>query len=290
MLVTKKLSSVEADNLTAKSPGWILLLPSLMAVPHLSHLVGLASHRWVPLLHWGGHAAGETRLVSPQPMVYTSHVASCWLTPNGGHIASFWLWQIQVQVQVSVCVCVCLHDLCMYMYMCNAKEILYFITSMRQGYIRTYVRMYVGKSSKHRTCSCPPDKDFKVVTDAHCGMSTQSIHTCFKCVFVWAGWVCTCLANNWRYHNRVHNNPLLNAHVCTYVLYMHTFVHILTLKERRQAHVNADSCVPTNCSLLHFMPLFCGASETVEKVFRYQNFKNWRWDQLINSLDTELKG
>ena len=56
-------------NLTARNPGPILLMTSLMAVPHVSHLVGLASTQMSTPTALRGHATGEIRSMSPQPMV-----------------------------------------------------------------------------------------------------------------------------------------------------------------------------------------------------------------------------
>ena len=56
-------------NLTARSPGRILLMTSLMAVLHVSHLVGLASTEMSTPAALRGHATGEMRSVSPQPTV-----------------------------------------------------------------------------------------------------------------------------------------------------------------------------------------------------------------------------
>ena len=45
-----------------------IMVPSLRAVPHLSHLVGLASPQMSNLSARGGHAVGVLGHVSPLPM------------------------------------------------------------------------------------------------------------------------------------------------------------------------------------------------------------------------------
>ena len=87
----------------ARGPGWILLMPSLMAILHLSHLVGLAS------LHYCTERAMQLgRRGWPMANGATSLVDSCWLTPKfmgttepvsgcGKYNTS------------TMCVCVCMH-------------------------------------------------------------------------------------------------------------------------------------------------------------------------------------
>ena len=85
-----------------------------MAVPHPSHLMGLASPQMsTPTALRGPCSWGDEAGILTANSA-TSLVASFWLTlPTnyGGHVASFWQWKIQVGVWVwvcgSVCVCVC---------------------------------------------------------------------------------------------------------------------------------------------------------------------------------------
>ena len=82
MLVTLKLPSVKVGNLTARSPGRILSMPSLMAVPHLSHLVGLASPQMSTPTALRGPCSWGDEVGVPTANGATSLVASCYLTPQ----------------------------------------------------------------------------------------------------------------------------------------------------------------------------------------------------------------
>ena len=78
-----------------------------MAVPHLSHLVGLASPQMSTPTALGGHAAGEMRLVFPQPTVPPV------LLPPAGSPPKLWgprgqlLAVVNTSTSTNVCVYVC---------------------------------------------------------------------------------------------------------------------------------------------------------------------------------------
>ena len=78
-------------------PGWtyVRMVPSLRAVPHLSHLVGLASPQMSNLSARGGHVVGVLGQVSPIPTVGSGkYKYKC--------------------VCVCVCVCPCTYTVCVY--------------------------------------------------------------------------------------------------------------------------------------------------------------------------------
>ena len=97
-----------------RSPGWILWCHH--SRPYPTSLISwvLQAHRWVPLLHWGGHATGVIRLVSLRA---TGFIASCWLSYpfHGVQVAKAWLWYYKFDYK---CVCV---GVCVFFCRCGFK-------------------------------------------------------------------------------------------------------------------------------------------------------------------------
>ena len=96
----------------AKSPGRILLMPSLMAIPHISHLMGLASPQMSTPTALRGPCSWGDEAGIPQPMVPPA------LLPPAGSLPNLWgphsqfpavvsTSKYNVSVCVFVCVCVC---------------------------------------------------------------------------------------------------------------------------------------------------------------------------------------
>ena len=89
-------------NLMARSPGRILSMPSLMAVPHLSHLVGLASPQMsTPTALRGPSSWGDEAGVPAACLV-----ASYWLTPKLWGPHSQFLAVVNTSTSTSTSVCV----------------------------------------------------------------------------------------------------------------------------------------------------------------------------------------
>ena len=90
----------------ARTPGWIVLMPSLMAVPHLSHLVGLASPQMSTPTALRGPCNWGDGAVSLQPTVPPVLLHPAGSPPKLWRPCSQFLAVVNTSTSVCVRVCV----------------------------------------------------------------------------------------------------------------------------------------------------------------------------------------